>query len=403
MRPGVPYIIGSNHPNSFLDSVVGPTFMLRPWNFLARGDVFKGKMVKQILAWINMLPIFRKSDAKNNNEKNLITFDLVADLLNRKRVVMIFPEGYCVIEKRLRPISKGTARMAFHACEKYGFDMGLELIPTGLNYTKPFGIRGDMYYNFETPIPLKNYEEQYRKDPARAIVSLTEELETSMKKAVVHINHGLDEYAEMVFEIYANDREHRTFPIIDRSDSRPFREEKACADKLNLWQETDPERLDKFKSLVHSYKANLNAFKVNDALFSSTRSIKFKHLALLILLSPLWFYGYLSNFFIFRFAKHFPSKLLKSNVFYSSLRVGLLMIAYWIYFALILLILSLLFIFPIAIAYLLFHLIAGYSFALSYDYFQAIRKRKRPKALNNEVFEECVALRKAIKREIDRK
>lgn len=343
-----------------------------------------------------MLPIFRKSDAKNNNAKNLITFDLVADLFKRKRLVMIFPEGYCVIEKRLRPLSKGTARMAFHACEKHGFDLDLKIVPAGLNYTKPFGIRGKLYYNCGEPIALNDYKELYESDPNRAIVKVTEELERRMKAIIIHVNKGLDKTAEDLFEIYGNDNKERVLPIVEHNKDTAFNIEKSIADQLNHLQSEKPEQLNQLEEQCKEYRSKLAEFKVSDALFSLNKSGSASRWIYLILLAPIWIYGFLTNFFIFRFAKNYPAKLIKSNVFYSSLRIGLIMISYWVYFLLILIILSILFSFPIALGYLLFHLIAGYSFALAYDSMKFLKERRRSSKLDDEAFRDIQKMRNEI-------
>lgn len=393
-------IIGANHPNSFLDSVVAAIFQFRTWHFLARGDVFKGKIVKQLLSWIRMLPIYRRVDAKNNNEKNLITFDIVADITKKKGLVLIFPEGYCVIEKRLRPISKGTARMAIHACERYGWDMGLEIIPAGLNYTHPFGIRGDMYYNFGEPIKLADYKEQYLEEPNKVVVKITEELEKRMKACVIHVNHGLDGTAEKLFEIYRNDRIVSWLPIVEKEGFSPFDTEKAIADKLNHWQENDPDELASFESELEEYRAALEANKVKDKLCSERKRSTLPNYLYLLFMLPLWIYGYITNFFVFKFARSYPKKLIKSNVFYSSLRIGLIMVGYWIYFGLILIVLGLLFSFPIAIGYLVFHVFAGLSFAFAYEAFRNIRDLRR-NSISDEKLQALKSMRQKIKSHLD--
>lgn len=396
IRKNTPYIVASNHPNSFLDSVIGPTFQWRQWNFLARGDVFKKGIIKQLMTWMNMLPIFRRSDAKNNNEKNQLTFELVADLLKRKRMVMIFSEGHCVIEKRLRPITKGTARMAFHACEKHGYDIDLEILPTGLNYTEPFGIRAEIYYNYGDPIKVKDYQALYLEEPNKAIVTLTAEIEKRLKVCIVHVNHGLDEQAEILFKIYKNDRLVRRFPIIEKDHVRAFDEEKSIANLLNHWQESEPKKLEKLEDQLFTYQKKLAEFNMHDAYFSKISSSKFFQRLYLGLFFPLWAYGFLTNFFVFRFAKHYPSKLLKSKVFYSSLRIGLIIIGYWIYLLIILLSLSILFSFPIAILYLVFHVIAGYSFVLAFDIIKELKESRKSNSASEAQLSEIQEMRDSI-------
>ena len=57
---------------------------------------------------------------EKNILKNDATYEKTYELLGKNDWIVIFPEGDCVQEKHLRPIKKGTARMAFGAMEKDG-------------------------------------------------------------------------------------------------------------------------------------------------------------------------------------------------------------------------------------------------------------------------------------------
>ena len=66
----------ANHPNSFLDAVLIGAAIHRPTHFLARGDAFNHKTAAKILSSLNMLPVFRLSEGKENLLKNTVTIFL---------------------------------------------------------------------------------------------------------------------------------------------------------------------------------------------------------------------------------------------------------------------------------------------------------------------------------------
>ena len=133
-----PLILGANHPNSFLDAIILCTLFDGTIYSLARGDAFKNKWFAKILTLFKMFPVYRVSEGVENLEENYITFDLCKKLFKKNGIVLIFSEGRCVNEWHLRPLKKGTARLAISSWEA-GID--LKVLPVSINYSsfKKFG------------------------------------------------------------------------------------------------------------------------------------------------------------------------------------------------------------------------------------------------------------------------
>ena len=115
LRQKGPLLIASNHPNSFLDAIILATLFKSPIHSLARGDAFANKIVTKILASFNMLPVYRVSEGVENLENNYDTFSACQDIFKHDGIVLIFSEGRCINEWHLRPLKKGTARLALEA------------------------------------------------------------------------------------------------------------------------------------------------------------------------------------------------------------------------------------------------------------------------------------------------
>ncbi len=126
-----PLLIACNHPNSFLDAIIISSLFKRPVYSLARGDAFKNKLISALLRSLKMLPVYRSSEGVENMEHNYQTFAACKEIFKNDGIVLIFSEGRCINEWHLRPLMKGTARLAISSWEE-GID--LAILPTGINY-----------------------------------------------------------------------------------------------------------------------------------------------------------------------------------------------------------------------------------------------------------------------------
>lgn len=144
-----PVLFAANHPNSFLDGVILSTLLNETLYPLTRGDVFKNKLVSKILSGLKLLPIYRTSEGIRNLAYNYETFTACHQVFTKKKIVLIFSEAASLNEWKLRPLRKGTARLAFSTWHK-GIDV--KLIPLAYNYDsfKKFGKR--LHLNFGTEI-----------------------------------------------------------------------------------------------------------------------------------------------------------------------------------------------------------------------------------------------------------
>jgi 1-acyl-sn-glycerol-3-phosphate acyltransferase len=127
-----PLLIASNHPNSFLDAVFYDILFNVPIWSLARGDAFKNNWVARILRSLKIFPVYRNIESPEYLMDNYKTFDACIEVFNKNEAVTIFSEGICINEWHLRPLRKGTARLAFRAWEE---GIPLKVLPAGINYS----------------------------------------------------------------------------------------------------------------------------------------------------------------------------------------------------------------------------------------------------------------------------
>lgn len=181
-----PLLLACNHPNSFLDAIIYCSLFNRPVYSLARGDVFKNKIAGAILKSLNMLPVYRSSEGVENLEHNYATFSACKEIFKQNGIVLIFSEGKCVNEWHLRPLKKGTARLALSSWDE---GIPLKVLPTGINYNRFYSYDKNVQLHFGTIICKKDVEQT-----------------NGFGRSVTSFNNILQKKLQpLVYEITAND------------------------------------------------------------------------------------------------------------------------------------------------------------------------------------------------------
>lgn len=124
-------LLASNHPNSFLDALVIATHLPHRMRFLTRGDAFRNPRAANMLRALFMIPIYRMSEGRTELKRTADSFDQAQEDLEHGGSVLVFAEGNSVNEHGLRPLGKGTARIAYRAW-KSGLDV--QVMPVWLHY-----------------------------------------------------------------------------------------------------------------------------------------------------------------------------------------------------------------------------------------------------------------------------
>ena len=180
-----PILIAANHPNSFLDAILLCSLFKRPIYSLARGDAFKNKSIHKLLLSLNMFPVYRVSEGVENMEENYKTFDECIEVFKRNGIVLIFSEGRCVNEWHLRPLKKGTARLAITAWEQ---GISLKVIPLGINYQSFKSFGKNIFLNFGNYISLQDVAFAKTESSGNKIQLFNTTLKLALQKLVLEID-----------------------------------------------------------------------------------------------------------------------------------------------------------------------------------------------------------------------
>lgn len=152
-----PLLLACNHPNSFLDAIILSSLFKQPVYSLARGDVFAKGFFSRLLRSLKMLPVYRTSEGAQNMEHNYSTFAACKEIFKRNGIVLIFSEGRCINEWHLRPLKKGTARLAISAWEE---GIAVTVLPVGINYQSFQGFGKNIHLLFGRPITKNDIDRE---------------------------------------------------------------------------------------------------------------------------------------------------------------------------------------------------------------------------------------------------
>ena len=181
-----PTIVVSNHPNTLLDAVGVAARVKKRLFFLANASLFAHPVANWLLNRLYCIPIMRKEDAEKKKVNNNESFQRSFDHLAGGGSMYIAPEGSSFMERRLRPIKSGTARIALGAEADNGWNIGVTILPIGLTYSDPHKFGTRLVFNVGAAIPVGDYREDFEKDPLKATTSLTQLLQNRMQSLITN-------------------------------------------------------------------------------------------------------------------------------------------------------------------------------------------------------------------------
>lgn len=341
LRKNVPIIIAMNHPNAFTDPV-GLCYVAYPlrFKFLARGDAFKGKLVAWLLDQIGIIPIYRIQDGgKAGLHKNEETYNRVNAYLKQNAKVIVFAEGLCIMERRLRPLKKGVARMVFGAYD-YLNDERLLVVPVGVNYSQPDQPRSDLYYNVGEPIVLKDFLKDKGGSPAKTQNAFLQYLEPRLKELITHIDDPKNDTLVVEAERLCKREWLARQGFAAANLEHDFVVRKQITEKINRLSEKNQEETERLRLMSSAYFKQLAKLNLADELFQQNSKkyitypvVCFSTLFLLIGL-PLFAVGFLSNYIPIRSTFLLVNKLVKNKEFFSSFTIAFAMIVFLLYYSL---------------------------------------------------------------------
>lgn len=306
-----PLIVASNHPSAFLEASIMGTILGRPLHYLVRGDMFHPKF-RWLFNWTNQIPIYRQKDGISNLRKNASSFELTYRKLADGEAVLIFPEAKTILEKRMRPIQRGTAHLAFGTLPFLKEGEELYILPVAVNFTEPRLPGTDVVVRFGQPFMT----ERATRDDREAIDRFTNTLSDSMSPLIIQVtDEGYDHHYDVLASVY----------LRCVQAGRP--QGTAHDDLVTLSNVVNQhDRHKSFLDKVHTYFHTLKKMKIAEAVYfpdlvMANRLV----LGILLLLKLIWL---VSGGWIWRSVRSIIFSKIKANTFKSPVTVGAAMVLY---------------------------------------------------------------------------
>jgi glycerol-3-phosphate O-acyltransferase / dihydroxyacetone phosphate acyltransferase len=334
IKTNAPVIIAMNHPNAFTDPVL-LTYLAYPQrlNYLARGDAFRPGFLAWFLGSIGIVPIFRLRDGgKEGLAKNEDSYRRVNEMLAGNAKVMVFAEGLCIQERRLRPLKKGVARMVFGAYEALN-NPELQVVPVGINYSKPDKFRSNAFVNIGEPIFVSDFMDEYRANPARAYNTFLQVLEPKMRELVTHINDPVnDEVVYMLEMLCKRGRMKRDGTRGDMEADHDIQKELTA--KVNTAAIARPGIVNEFRTGARAYFDRIRGEGLRDWLIDPAQSGSVNGFTLLlrslVVLAglPVYAVSLAAHFPAMALSDYFARRISSNKEFYSSFIIGVSMFTF---------------------------------------------------------------------------
>lgn len=332
-----PLILAPNHQNALMDPLA--VIFTNPLKsvYLARADLFKSSFSRSILTSFRMLPVYRVRDGIGNVERNDETFDGTTQILEANESVAVFPEAQHHGARFLLPIKKGVPRIAFLAEEKTNFQLDVQVVPVGINFSNYGNFRSVLQVNYGKVIPVKQFQAAYEEAQVKGFNALRDALSDGMRPLMIDIqdkvHYGtIDKLRkiynkEMQVQLGLNINDHASWFKAEKAIIKYF---DSCEDSVKQEISLATERF-----LAQCDKCDIK-YSIASSTEQSTRQLTLKRMQLLVLF-PLFLIGYLVGLIPYALSEVMQGKV-KDKQFDSTFRFVISLLAlplfYGIYSAL---------------------------------------------------------------------
>jgi 1-acyl-sn-glycerol-3-phosphate acyltransferase len=178
----------------------------RPTRPLAKAPLFEKRGLGLMLRAMGGLPVYRREDDPDRVTQNRTTFDEAVAALHRGEAVQIYPEGLSHSRASLAPLRTGAARIALQAEAERGWELGLNILPVGLNYRRKTSFRGEVVALVGDPIEVRSWQDAHEADDRAAVRSLTDRVREGLEQVTLNLESEEErELVEVAERIYARE------------------------------------------------------------------------------------------------------------------------------------------------------------------------------------------------------
>ncbi|MFO0467817.1 MAG: 1-acyl-sn-glycerol-3-phosphate acyltransferase [Bacteroidota bacterium] len=311
-----PFLIAMNHPTAFLEPVIMAANINKPIHFLARGDHFNKSFYRFLLNQAKMIPVFRQKESGFGSLKNNYdTFFRCYEYISKGELVALFPEGRTEHEKRLRPLHRGVARIAFGTLTHFPHLDDLYIVPIGVSYADAISFRTTPILHIGEPMSVRSYYGDGKSpDHQRLLTDLASRLNEYM---VTIDQHEDEELIETCLTMARNTLNYSFFEVYQFDNSLLNMERKVAG----FWNEEANQNLKNSTKLkIRSYLDLLEKYKLSDIVI--TTQIKSSWLSTFPVFQLISLMGTIFTYPITYFADWVVNNKVKHLSFKSPVRFG---------------------------------------------------------------------------------
>jgi 1-acyl-sn-glycerol-3-phosphate acyltransferase len=297
-----PKIIIANHPNTLMDAWMIGHVSPDPVYYMAKATLFNSPLKLWLLKRLNMIPINRKGEKSLDKITNKSSFEACFQLLEEGKTLLIFPEGSSFLERQLRMLKSGAARIALEAERRQEGKLNLNIIPLGLNYLRADKFRSSVLIQVGEPMKVNDRVEDFVLNGSLTAREITARWRTSLESVLVST---LSKEREVLEEristlLKSKYRDPKTQGVLGC-----FEFLKDIRNKLDLLHLDDHKKLIEIEKLVAQIEWRLNKLEIrSEFLDRPFRSVMFfRQIALsilfLVISLPFFLFGVVHNFIPF--------------------------------------------------------------------------------------------------------
>lgn len=335
-----PVIFAANHATSILDAILLATRNRRRIHFLAKSTLFRKRPVAALLHSVGAIPVYRANETGDAGARNVQVFERVFELFERGGCLGIFPEGGNSPERGVGELRSGTARLALDAEARNHYELGLTIVPVGLNYESRELFMSAVYLRYAAPIRVADYAELHRRDPEAAVDQLTEQLQQALRRQTLHVEDEqlrtlaadldtvlgneplpspasaanpdsereqsrLKRWIWQLLDWYRPDPGDDTQPLDTRLENR-----EQLMDRLGAMAEQDPEALESLRRQLDRYRDHLHQTKFSERARQSLdepvreRLLRLRMTIYAVVMAPFALFGLIHNALPYLFTRY---------------------------------------------------------------------------------------------------
>ena len=296
-----PIIFVANHPNFFMDPLIIGSYCPRQLYFFAKSTLFNSPLKKRILTRLNLVPVYRKTDDKENMGGNVNSFNKGYKILENNGAFLIFPEGISVGKRVLEKLKTGAARIGLEAELKNDFDLNIVIIPIGLSYSDQVRFRSNIMIRFGSPIELSKFEKEYKTNEVKTVKKVTLIIEKSLNNLTNYYQTDqIEDIVQGLELIYKMELMTELGMEVDNKND-DFIISKILTDAVQWYKDNEPALIIEFREKLNEYIDLLKQLDIRDEFLDPVRQEKrgwgkTKTILFLVIGSPLFIWGIITNY-----------------------------------------------------------------------------------------------------------